>query len=137
MKFVIDYIDGDCPYAWQDEILKEFDTFELAQKWCDDNSKRRDSYRIKLVDGVPIGRYLTQLKIEPSHDFIKSFKELHGDDYHMRVLGIKKFSYYFEFKVDIYSESMCTDDYEASGFVYLESIEDWDQKTSLNHFKLV
>ena len=53
LEVVIGYVDGDWPYACQDDVVKTFETIEDAEKWCERHSIRRDSYSIKRVNSTP------------------------------------------------------------------------------------
>ncbi len=44
------YTDKDWPYYWEEEKV-EVDSMEEAEKWCEDNSSRRQYYSVVKLEG--------------------------------------------------------------------------------------
>lgn len=60
LKFTIQYVDGDWPYAYQPDEIHHFKTVEEAQNYCDTNSIRRDRFNIVEIDGVPYHKWIKE-----------------------------------------------------------------------------
>lgn len=59
-----------------------------------------------------------------------------GRELELRIHKIEKFGDLWKLHVHVYSLGIVDDEYEDTGFVYLEDIEEFDQRKSLDKFVL-
>lgn len=122
-------------------VLKEyeFDTIEQAEKWCVDNSKPNDFYTITHVGNVLYDIYKQLQKTMPSKSFIDGLiKDCINSkkNLEIKVKKIEKCDIFYKFYVEIWTNCLYGDTHEATGFIYLNDVSDFDPVGSFNKFQL-